>query len=51
MSSIRIAEILKRLKARHYPGNVIVELYCCDARYVLDDISASIRWLRGQGIE
>ena len=49
--SIRIAEILNRLKARHYPGNVIVELYCCDARHVLSDITASVRWLRGQGIE
>lgn len=43
---IRIAEILKRLKARGYPGNVIIELYCCDARYVLSDLLSSVRWVR-----
>ena len=42
---IRIPEILNRLKTRGYPGNVIVELYCCDARYVLDDILSSVRFL------
>ena len=43
---MRIAELLERLKERNYPGNVIVELYCCDARFVLDDLLASVRWLR-----
>lgn len=44
--SIRMAEILRRLKERQYPGNVIVELYCCDPAFVLRDIDASVRWLR-----
>ncbi len=44
--SIRIEEILKRLKARGYGGNVIAELYCCDPREVLHDIEWSVRWLR-----
>ena len=43
---IRIGEILKRLKARGYGGNVIVEMYCCDPRAVLDGIQWSLRWLR-----
>ena len=43
---IRIKEILRRLEERAYPGNVIVELYCCDARYVLDDLLSSVQWLR-----
>ena len=47
---MRIDEILRRLKARNYPGNVIVELYCCDSRYVLKDIRLSLQWLRSQGI-
>ena len=45
---IRIAEILKRLKQRHYGGNVIVELYACDPRFVLQDAVDSVRWLKGQ---
>ena len=45
---IRMAEILKRLKQRQYGGNVIVELYACDTRYVLQDAADSIRWLREQ---
>ncbi|MBR4359830.1 MAG: sugar phosphate isomerase/epimerase [Clostridia bacterium] len=44
--SIRMAEILRRLKARQYQGNVIVELYCCDPAFVLKDICSSIAWLR-----
>ena len=43
-----MAEILKRLKQRQYGGNVIVELYACDTRYVLQDAADSIRWLREQ---
>ena len=46
--SIRMAEILKRLKQRNYPGNVIVELYACDAHYVLKDALESIRWVKEQ---
>lgn len=45
---IRIGEILKRLKQRGYNGNVIVELYMCDLRYVLQDAVDSIRWLKEQ---
>ena len=45
---IRIREILGRLKQRNYGGNVIVELYACDPRYVLDDATASIRWVKEQ---
>lgn len=47
---IRMAEILKRLKERQYSGNVIVELYAVDPRYVLRDALDSIRWLKEQGI-
>lgn len=45
---IRMAEILKRLKQRNYTGNVIVELYACDARFVLQDAVDSIRWVKQQ---
>ena len=45
---IRIEEILNRLKARGYGGNVIVELYCCDPDAVLDDVEWSLRWLRNR---
>ena len=45
---IRIAEILKRLKERNYGGNVIVELYACDPRFVLEDAAASVRWVKEQ---
>ena len=45
---IRIAEILKRLGQRGYRGNVIAELYACDAHCVLQDAAASVRWLKGQ---
>ena len=47
---IRIGEILYRLKKRGYGGNVIVELYCCDPKEVLNDIERSVRWLRSQDI-
>ena len=47
---IRMAQILERLKAMGYPGNVIAELYCVDPREVLGDLAQSIRWLRGQGL-
>lgn len=43
---ICVGEILKRLKARGYGGNVIVEMYCCDPGAVLEDIQWSLRWLR-----
>ena len=45
---VPIEEILNRLKARHYPGNVIAELYCCDPREVLNDIEWSVRWLKSR---
>ena len=47
---IRIGEILNRLKARGYGGNVIVEMYCCDPDAVLEDTVWSLRWLKRQGI-
>ena len=46
--TIRIAEILERLKQRRYAGNVIVELYACDADYMLEDAAGSVRWVREQ---
>lgn len=46
--SIRIAEILRRLKSRGYGGNVIVELYACDPAYILEDAAESIAWVREQ---
>ncbi len=45
---IRTGEILRRLKERNYSGNVIAELYCCDPGYVLNDLTDSVRWLRGE---
>ena len=42
------AEILKRLKHRNYSGNVIAELYACDADFVLQDAAESVRWLKEQ---
>lgn len=45
---VPLEEILKRLKARHYPGNVIAELYCCDPHHVLEDLEWSVRWLRSR---
>lgn len=45
---IRIAEILRRLKAGGYDGNVIVELYACDTRFVFQDMLDSILWLKEQ---
>ena len=44
--SVRIREILWRLKERAYAGNVIVELYGDDPEYMLDDIVSSIRWVK-----
>lgn len=43
---VPIDEILKRLKARQYYGNVIAELYSCDPKEVLGDIEWSVRWLK-----
>lgn len=45
---IRIAEILRRLKERNYSGNVIVELYAVDPRFVIEDAVSSLRWVRSQ---
>ena len=45
---IRIGEILNRLKQRNYSGNVIAELYACDADHVLQDAADSVRWLKEQ---
>jgi len=45
---IHIAEILKKLKQNDYRGNVIVELYACDPKYVLEDAAASITWVKAQ---
>lgn len=45
---IRIAETLKRLRERNYSGNVIAELYACDADFVLDDAAESVRWVKKQ---
>lgn len=45
---IPIEEILNRLKARNYGGNVIAELYCCDPQEVLKDIEWSVRWLKSR---
>ena len=45
---IRIAEILKRLQGRGYPGNVIVELYGCDPKYLMRNATDFIRWVKEQ---
>ena len=45
---IRMSQILDRLKAMGYPGNVIAELYCVDPMMVLDDLRQSVLWLRDQ---
>ena len=45
---IRMAEILRKLKERNYPGNVIVELYACDPRFVLQEAAESVAWVREQ---
>lgn len=42
---IRIEEILNRLKAMNYPGNVIAELYDYDSDHMLEGISESVKWL------
>ncbi|MBQ9408114.1 MAG: TIM barrel protein [Clostridia bacterium] len=47
---IRMTEILKRLAASGYRGNVIAELYGEDHAHILDDIYASVEYLKGQGI-
>ena len=43
---IQIAEILRRLKEQNYEGNVIVELYACDAEHVLEEAVESLHWVR-----
>ena len=45
---IRIAEILQRLQARNYQGNLIVELYACDPHYFMEDALNSLEWLKKQ---
>lgn len=47
---IHIEQILDVLKARRYPGDVIVEMFYCDPDHVLEDISQSLRWLRAHGV-
>ena len=47
--SIRIAEILHRLRERNYQGNLIVELYACDPRYFMEDAMNSLQWLQENG--
>ena len=44
--NIQIAEILNKLRRHDYPGNVIVELYACDPKYMLNDAIDSIRWVK-----
>ena len=46
---IHIREILHRLTARNYTGNIIVELYGDDPSFVLEDVHGSLRWLHQQG--
>ena len=46
--TIRLPEILQKLRERDYRGNVIVELYACDPRFFLQDALDSIQWLRKQ---
>ncbi len=43
---IRIGEILDRLRNRHFSGNVIIELFCCDPRFVLQDAIESLHWVK-----
>ncbi len=45
---VPLEQILSRLKARHYTGSVIAELYCCDPMEVLKDIEWSVRWLKSK---
>ena len=45
---IRIEEILRRLKARGYTGNVIAELYACDPAFFFRDAAESLQWLKGK---
>lgn len=44
--SIRIAEILRELQMRAYPGNVIVEHYDVDPERMLSAIRTSVAWVR-----
>ena len=43
---IRMKEILRRLRERKYEGSVILELYGCDPRFVLEQARESLRWFR-----
>lgn len=46
--NIAMKEILGRLKAIGYQGNVIVEMMDADEHYVLEDIEKSVLWLKDQ---
>ena len=43
---IHIGEILQCLRERQYAGNVIIELFSCDAGHVLQDALESLKWVR-----
>ena len=44
---IRMAEILRRLRERGYPGNVIVEHYDTDPERMLEAVRTSVAWVKG----
>lgn len=46
--TVQIGRILQKLRERNYQGNAVIELYCCDARYVLQDAEESLRWVKAQ---
>lgn len=43
---IRIREIFEYLASRGITANAVAELYDCDPEYMLEDIEASIRWIK-----
>ena len=43
---IRIGEILRRLRERNYGGNVVIELYACDTKHVIQDAFDSLHQVR-----
>lgn len=43
---IQMDAIIKKLKSQDYKGNVIIELYSCDPRYVLQDAVESLKWVK-----
>jgi sugar phosphate isomerase/epimerase len=46
--TIRISDILQKLRDKDYRGNLIVELYACDPRFFMQDAQDSLRWLQSQ---